>query len=301
MTIDDFICYGEKLKKYGVLSGFITGGEPTLNKDCPEILEEAIEIFPINVTLSTNLCNSSKTFFRSIQIALSHNLSIETSLDGFQQTNNILRPAASNIDTYNAILKNMIKIIKLKRKMKSESFLGVNITVSKINIKEVLSLIKFVQKIGWAPSIQLVQNTGDLALKHPNKKQRIITTSSYEFKSTINEIKKIFEHDSFSKDYFDWILGRISGTEKKYCPYQHIPIVFKIWPDGSISICSSKPIGNLNYSDLDQIFNSSTYYQELKKLSKCKGCSYPLYIGPKILSKKLILNILNGAFTNILM
>lgn len=297
MTIDDFRFYGEKLKRYGVLSGFITGGEPTLNKFCSQILKEAVEIFPFNITLNTNLCNSGKLFTECIKVSLSNNISIETSLDGFQKINNILRPSVSKMNVYKIVLKNMQKISEQKRKMKSNSFLSVNIVVSNFNVRYLHHFIKFVCKTGWVPTIQLVQKNGDLAQKN----QKIQAPSFFELYPTILTIKKLFNCNTYTNDYLNFLLEYVSGKSEKYCPYLHKPVVFKLWPNGDITICDSRPIGNLNFSDLDQIFNSEKYAKEIKKMVFCEGCSYPLYIAPYIFKKRIIKNIFDGSFMNIFM
>ena len=82
-----------RLKPYSIASLTISGGEPSLVKDMPQILDYSANEFPFGVNVNSNLYADEKILLPFVESALRNNIRIGTSYDGLGGTADKLRGA----------------------------------------------------------------------------------------------------------------------------------------------------------------------------------------------------------------
>jgi MoaA/NifB/PqqE/SkfB family radical SAM enzyme len=118
MSIDAFRKYADMLSDYEIPVCTISGGEPTLAPDMPEILEEAVRRFPVKVMLISNFYARPTLFKRVMEAALRNNVHIVCSFDGFGHVADSLR-GASNVST--RVCENLKLVTDMKSELRSRS------------------------------------------------------------------------------------------------------------------------------------------------------------------------------------
>ena len=109
LTFDQFKAIIDRLKPYSIASLTISGGEPSLVKELPEMLEYAAGKFPFGINVNSNLYANEKIITRFAEAALRNNIRIGTSFDGFDNVADKLRGGK---DVSKKVMKNMELVTK---------------------------------------------------------------------------------------------------------------------------------------------------------------------------------------------
>lgn len=267
VTFDAYRDIIEKLKRHKIASLTISGGEPSLVKDIDKILDYSARQFKFGVNVNSNLYASEKIIRPFAEAALRNNIRIGTSFDGIGEVADKLRGAK---DVSARVLKNIEMVTKMKKEMKSGSTLNMNTVISDQNLHQIPDILAISEKYGWTHTLA-PWNSFFYQEKDPN-----MPTLHYS-----EELDKVIKfaltknNISCSREFLSRIPEYTRKETEKLCPYlTGIFRSYKIFvdPNGDISLCSRKPIGNIHKSELSDILQSKEYLEDLEGYKKCEGC-----------------------------
>ncbi len=283
-NLDKIKSIAENLKKIGVAFILLTGGEPYMRKDLPQI----IKIFTdneIHVRMQTNgfaheekICESIENGGRDISISLdSLKFEVQDKINGgFKNTWHKAIEAAC---TYTKYLP------------KDNSFASFGCVLQPDNIKEILNIIKFSTQIDWYTSLVPIHTTSlDNPMGFRTFDKFLYTDSQKHYlKELISQIEKlkknkmlIYDSKQYLEDVIRFSLGEKTTWRSKNDNVCDSPnLYFAILPNGSFAPCCDHRIKNsINVYDKDfpKIYKSSEFKNRvINKVSSCEGCMYGSY------------------------
>ncbi len=269
VTFDSYVNLIEKLNPYNIASLTISGGEPSLVKDIDKILDYSAKKFPFGVNVNSNLYGSEKIVRPFAEAALRNNIRIGTSFDGLGAVADRLR-GAKNVSK--RVLANIEMVTEMRKEMGSKSTLNMNTVISDQNLHQIPEILDISQKYGWTQTIApwnsffyQDQNPNMPTLKYSEELQKVV------------DLALTRENVSCSRTFLENIPNYVQGKTDKLCPYlTGLFRTYKIFvdPNGDVSLCSRNPIGNLNESTLEEIFDprSEKYKEDIEGYKKCPKC-----------------------------
>ncbi len=265
MDIHMFRQIARELSRYGAYIGFISGGEATMVHDLPHILIESRKTFPVATTLVTGLYNKSELIREIGRICLDHEINMQTSLDGFGETGDLLRGAK---DFSATVLRHMEMISAMRGS--SRSLLYCNIVLSRINLAQVPELIAAARAIGWKATIGLYH--------HLTETTREDDGLSVQPGEDLDKLAIFLDNNPDILNLNAWIRGIapfISRGETTPCPFvasRFLSSRTTIMENGDLHLCWGGPVGNLLTHSMAEIFSGDTYRQRLEEYRSCRGC-----------------------------
>jgi len=290
ITLDQFKKIYESLRPYRISSLTISGGEPSLVKDMPEIMEFSAKKFPFGVNVNSNLYASEETIRKFSTAALRNNIRIGTSFDGFGEVADRLRGAKNVSDRVTA---NIELVTGLRKELKSSSTLNVHTVVSDRNIHQVPDILDLSEKYGWTQTLAPVNNFFYQDSSDPDAPKLTYSQQLEDLIKLASSKKNI----AVSKAFLTSIPKFIRGETDKYCPYlTGIFRTYKIFiePNGDLSLCSREPIGNVLESGIEDILKTGLYRSDREKYTRCQGCWMACFVeillAMPALYQKIIIN-----------
>ena len=285
----------------------VSGGEPTLRTDLPEICElfhknnktNNIHI-PTN-GLSPNLIKSK---IKEVLEKCDCRITVAISLDGLKETHDNIRGVKDNFES---VLETYKELLDLKKNHKNLKLM-VNTVISNKNYKEVVKLINFVK----TNMPELDGHGFDWIRGNPKDKEFGIPSLD-EIKELLPMLKKTEEtylnkrknlRDRLElgiRHYLSDLKYEIIKSNKQVIPCRAGDIFAVVYPQGDVALCELLPmIGNLREQDIKTVWNSEKAESQRQHIKdkKCHcthGCFQPTNVMlypkayPKIL-KKLITN-----------
>lgn len=272
-NIDDLLKVRDVLKSLGVAFVVLTGGEPFLRDDLPEI----VRIFSsagFLVRIQTNgSWVVSETRLKSVA---------DAGLDFINFSLDTCDPAKHDYicrseGVWHYVVNNIEKAVKILPKDRA---VNVAITVSALNIKELPDLVSFVDSMDAysLPVPVMLPKSNNIttpyrAFSDEMSFDRVDKTIVKNVFSTLFLLKKrgvkIGMSDVFLRAAEDVIL---SGEAKWECDAGLL--YFAIYPGGFISPCSEiNPVSNILSEDFLTLFRSEAYRIQVKHLREnCEGC-----------------------------
>lgn len=188
--------------KYGVESICLTGGDPVLHTNFEDILKLERK-FKLGIITSGN-------FKKNFDFSLLKNLDfIRFSLDSLDKEIYYKIRGRNNL---HEIIENILTAKKYNNNI------GINFTIQKLNVHEVIDIAKFVVKNGIKRLIIYpVHHAGDLELDKHDKERLIITL--YHIITTLHYDKIIDENNLGFM--FDWLAGEIQFKK----PHVEVPCI----------------------------------------------------------------------------
>jgi len=251
----------------------ITGGEPTLREDLPELFEEAIRALPNIKGLSTiTNCIKEKDVIdrieKSIQVCNDNGkeFSMMISLDGYGEVHDKVRGRKGNFETA------MIVYEHFRKK-------GINIstgaTISKVNVWEMDELLDFLNQNKIYGRFRVAEFIN--RLYNSNKSDVIRNFDADETYNLILFFYKLiysgFEKNEAYIRTYKSIINILSGGQRLIgCPYQNNGLVLN--SKGEMAYCAPKSaiIGNsLNDNALD-LYNENLKEKDRVKNENCSDC-----------------------------
>ncbi|HNX22869.1 MAG TPA: radical SAM protein [Spirochaetota bacterium] len=275
----------EKLKHHKIASLTLSGGEPSLVKDIDRILDYSARQFKFGVNVNSNLYANEKIIRPFAEAALRNNIRIGTSFDGIGAVADKLRGAK---DVSARVLKNIEMVTEMKKEMNSGSTLNMNTVISDQNLHQIPDILAISEKFGWTHTLA-PWNSFFYQKKDPNMPTLHYTEELekvIKFALTRNNI-------SCSREFLSRIPEYTKKGTEKLCPYlTGIFRSYKIFvdPNGDLSLCSRKPIGNLHKSELIDILNSKEYLKDVEGYKKCEGCWMACFVEVLLASPNLYRN-----------
>lgn len=267
----------------------ITGGEPFIRKDLPEIVEiinEKTKAEFFHITTNGLLTNKILEMVEEI-LRKGINLDIKVSIDAIGAKHDKMRGIKG---AYKKAHKTAIELKKLQKKY--PFYLGINQVITKSNIDEMKKVHKLCKNMG-------VEYHGMLALK---------SRPLFGNKKNITEDHRFSTFDNFTKSEFKKIIGYIKKTRKKkkeeitgrgflekmssqyylngaknrlvknknypkppcMALFSHI----RLNPNGDLITCSyiTEPLGNLKNNTFTKIWSSNKAKNYRRAVKKCSGC-----------------------------
>lgn len=164
LTPEEIQLVAEASKGYGVKYVKLTGGEPTLRKDLPEIIQN-LKVLDLEVSMTTNGFLLSKLAHKLKEAGLDRvNVSLHTlNREKFKKI--------TGIDGLDKVIEGIKEAINANLRP-----LKINFVVTKININEAFEIIKFAENIG-VDEVHLIElhpiGLGKLAFSNHEKLDEI--------------------------------------------------------------------------------------------------------------------------------
>ncbi len=266
--------YLDRLAPHRIASLTISGGEPSLVKDMPQIFDYVADKFPFGVNCNSNLYAQESVIRKFAEAALRNNIRIGTSFDGFGEVADKLRGAANVAER---VEKNIAMITEMRREMNSSSTLNMHTVISDQNIDQVPDILAVSEKYGWTQTLAPVNNfyyqdSSDPrtpVLHYSEKLEKLVALAATK------------PHVAVSKAFLLGIPKYVKGGADKYCPYlTGIFKVFKVFmdPNGDLSLCSRTPLGNIMEQTLEDMLKSERYEKDIRSYRGCPGCWMACFI-----------------------
>ena len=292
ITLEQFKNIYNALKPYNVASLTLSGGEPSLAKDMPEIIEFASGKFPFGINLNTNLFANEKIITRVATSALKCNARIGTSFDGIGELADKLR-GVKNVSQ--RVIENIELVSELKKKYNSSSILSIHTVISDKSISQVPDILKISEKYGWKHTLAPVNNffyQEDDNVNFPKLHY------SKELEEIIN-IANSKENIGCSREFLKSIPKFTKGEIDKFCPYLTKMFgTYKVFvdPDGNLALCNREPIGNVLESSIEDILKTEKYKSDYKAYKKCQGCWMICFVEVLLAMPKFYRNMIKNRF-----
>jgi len=251
----------------------VTGGEPTLREDLPDVYKAIIKARP-NITglsIITNAINSEDVLNRikhikSICDENQIHFSAMVSIDGVGKVHDQVRGVKGNFDT-------AIKVFKfLQDELKIKTDFGC--TISKINVWDVDDLLFYAKKNNLNGRFRVAETINRL---YNNDRGKVIRNfdddETYHSLLFFEKLKRTFEKNVTYVRTYSSIQNMLMGGDRQIgCPYHKNGVV--LGSKGQLSYCApkSKEIGNaLNTSSL-KLYKDN--FNEKKRIlnENCKSC-----------------------------
>ena len=274
LSLEEIKIAANKIQKLGVSHVVITGGEPLIRKDLPEI----ISIFSklnISTRLQTNgLILTEEKLDQLIKAGLDD---ITISLDTLDDKKQDYICGLKNIN----VASKSLKMLELIVKKMPKSMIAANIVVSHKNLMELIFLIKFLDSKGiWSTfvPVNLAEEKEDYLFKAKSDEFKFNKEDKQNSKKIYNQILKLKKQGYkilVSSKFLKQSPKYINDNNKKWkCDAGEL--YFSIFPDGSFSPCDEIPT-EMNILDKDflQKYKSKEFKNFLKNVQNtCEGCFY---------------------------
>ena len=251
----------------------VTGGEPTLREDLPEIYSAIIDVTPniIGLSIITNSIESEQVIgtiskIKAICDQRNVGFSAMISIDGVGKVHDSVRGIKGNFETAISVFKT------LQNKLNIPTSFGC--TISKINAWDADDLLYYAKNNNMYGRFRVAETINRLYNHNRGKVIRNFDEDeTYNLLLFFEKLKLTYERNKTYQRTYSSIQNILKGGERLIgCPYHNNGIV--LGSKGQISYCApkSKEIGNaLNTSALDLYKNN---FKEKERILKedCKNC-----------------------------
>jgi MoaA/NifB/PqqE/SkfB family radical SAM enzyme len=267
ISAGDFKLIIDRLAKYGTQVINLTGGEPLLHPDLPEIFRLVKEKGFARVQLLSNFYAPEKKIDQIIKLLLDHKVSLSCSFDGFGEVADKLRGAR---DVAKIVMRGMEELDRQNRKRGKPILTAVNVVVNQQNLHQVPEIIEYIERLGWKVYIDVYRWSSTnhnevefLKIKDFEKLNEVFTIVK---KSPVVLTPRwlINGFDRYLKDDFP-----------KKCPYLDSPTFgskFFVHPNGDVKVCIGEEIGNILKQSPEEIFTSEKWEKFIEDFKDCQGC-----------------------------
>lgn len=247
----------------------ITGGEPFLRMDLPEIIEALKEIAPFSrLVISTNgfLPKLMKKQVPQI-LKIDKNIAIRLSLDGWKKTHDRIRGIPNG---FNLVLESL-KICK----QAGVKDLGIGFTIMKDNLKDLIEIYEFTKNEEIELSLSLVTSSpiyfgmGKDSLRPDNHNEVVKQLN----RVIIKRFKSIKPKEWF-RGWFEQQLLKFYLDNKRPYICDAGSSFFYLDSIGNIYTCNIKGwlLGNIRKDPFYKIWNSKQANTMRKRVRKCDDC-----------------------------
>ncbi|MDZ7374791.1 MAG: radical SAM protein, partial [candidate division KSB1 bacterium] len=254
-----------RLEEYGAYIGFLSGGEPTLVPELPEMLPLAAQTFAVSTTLVTGLYNRTSTIERVGRLALELGVNIQTSLDGLGSVGDNLRGVP---DFSQTVLRHMALLSSWKGR--SSSLLYVNVVLSAVNLSQVPEIVQRAADLGWKVTLGLYHHLTETT-RYDDELRLRPSPQLQEVVERLVDCPHILNLPSFLR-------GIVPFLEKgafPICPFVDDALLstrLTLMENGDVHLCWGGPVGNVLKSRLVEIMEGKSYRRRLAEYRICGGC-----------------------------
>jgi len=284
-NIDEIKRIADNLAKIGVAIILLTGGEPFVRNDLPEIIK-AFSTRGIHVRMQTNGLASEEKIIQAIEAG---GKDISISLDS-------LRPSIQNHVNGGFVRswERAIEVISLfsTHLPKNKSFAALGCVLQPDNLNEIEQVIRFGTKIGWHVSLVPAHVTSyskprgfrtfDKSLLFPAEMYGAVDKLLDKVRIMRDQGYLLYDSDQYLNDIKSFIRNEpTSWRDRNHGVCDSPNLYFAILPNGEFAPCCDHrmPNGTATYAkDFPKIYNDSLWRSEVKGVvSSCEGCMYGSY------------------------
>lgn len=258
----------------------VTGGEPTLRKDLPDIFQAIINALPQlkGLSMITNCIdhtNVIKNISEIKRLCDRQNISFQTmiSIDGVGKVHDKVRGIKGNFESTRKVME------WLKSNNIDFSF---GATISKINVWDIEELLFFAKKNNLYGRFRIAEFINRL---NNSDKTNIIRNfnddEKYQLWLFFQKLIVTFEQNRTFQNTYKSIQNVLMGGERTIsCPYQTNGIVFN--SKGELSYCAPKSsiIGNAKNSPAIEIYRDNIMERKNIFTENCKNCIHDYHSSP---------------------
>lgn len=272
-----------RLREAGVVYVGISGGEPLLRRDIPEVISYAKSLgFVIGINTS-GIPHNKKIYKTLLEAGLD---SISFSLDGATPDVHEIHRKGCPFDE---VIEGIRLMVKLKEELNSDVRISTSTVVTKSNAFQIEAISELRQKLGAGRNnFQPVWNIDSRA----NFKERFgLVDADRNFLENIRE--RLNKIPGANIEEFNSLIPSFYGDKKKLKGYECFAgrAFVYVDPEGNIYPCSlvDVPLASLLESDWKKRLNDGENIPKLKNLSKqsCGGCSLICYMERNIILNSL--------------
>ena len=256
------------MKKLGAKAiTFTGGGEPMIHKNFYEILKRSNEIgFDCGL-----ITNGSVITEKNAELLLKNLNWLRVSMSGGDKESYF---KVQGKDHFELVCKNLNIIASAKKKLKSNTKLGLRMLITKENIHTLYNLAEIIKKIDGINYLQIAPDHdnddngvfwhGDLVKKEKNKSEKILKEKKIDF---ITSGFEILNTNNFERK------NTLNIPSRCFAHFYQVAIM----ADGNVAFCKNARfdknfiIGNININTIEEIWNSKKN-QELEKWVKPSNC-----------------------------
>ncbi len=273
LTIPDIIDFFEKnkhrlrkLKNIG-----ITGGEPTLKQDLPDLFSYLRKEYP-----KTRIGIQTHGLFPKVQLKMIQkiydiypDIGLAVSLDGVGETHAKVRGVAGAYEKALTTIKQS-KEIGIKE-------ITVGLTISSENIEQIPEVERVCKELGCEFSCFLAEE-GDYFDNADN------SATAFTEDERLNIIQKLKTFDYHY--YMDNVRLQLLGKRKRELTCYSGRTSIVVDPYGDIRPCLilDETFGNIKQRSLDDVMTSDETVEKLTKLKSCKECFLQCEVGASVLT-----------------
>lgn len=224
----------------------ITGGEPFIREDLPEIIRELYK-------KSDRIVISTNGFFTDRIIKLCEefpNVGIRISIEGLEETNNKIRGLD---DGFNKGYSTLKKLVDMKH-----PDVGFGMTVQDANAKDLVPLYDLSNELNMEFATASLHNSFYFVEAKNIIKDRLMVAK--EFEKLINKLLESNSPKKWFRAYFNHGLINYIFGQKRLLPCDMAFDTFFIDPYGDVMPCNGtknkEVMGNLNNQTWDELWNS---------------------------------------------
>jgi len=237
----------------------ITGGEPFIREDLPEIVRELYK-------KSDRIVISTNGFFTDRIIALCEEfpeVGIRISIEGLEETNNSIRGLD---DGFNRGVSTLKKLVEMKH-----PDVGFGMTVQDANAKDLVPLYKISDKMNMEFATASLHNSFYFVESNNIIHDREMVAKNFE--ELVNELLKSNSPKKWFRAYFNHGLINYIYSQPRLLPCDMAFDTFFIDPYGDVMPCNGtrekKVMGNLNEQSWDELWNSEQAEKVRNKVRHC--------------------------------
>lgn len=236
----------------------ITGGEPFIRTDLPDIVRELYK-------KSERIVISTNGFFTDRIIALCKefpNVGIRISIEGLEDTNNAIRGLP---DGFNRGYTTLKKLVEMKH-----PDVGFGMTVQDKNAPDLVPLYKLSEELKMEFATASLHNSFYFVENKNIIKDRMMVAQNFE--NLVNELLNSNQPKKWFRAYFNHGLINYVFGQKRLLPCDMAFDTFFIDPYGDVMPCNGtkdkEVMGNLNEQSWDELWNS-TQADNVRKIVRC--------------------------------
>ncbi len=237
----------------------ITGGEPFIREDLPDIVRELYK-------KSDRIVISTNGFFTDRIIKLCEefpNVGIRISIEGLEETNNQIRGLD---DGYNKGYSTLKKLVEMKH-----PDVGFGMTVQDANAKDLVALYEKSNELGMEFATASLHNSFYFVEAKNIIKDRMMVAK--EFELLVNKLLESNSPKKWFRAYFNHGLINYIFGQKRLLPCDMSFDTFFIDPYGDVMPCNGtkdkEVMGNLNTSTWEELWNSEQAEKVRTKVRHC--------------------------------
>ena len=284
-SLDEIKRIADNFSKLGVAIVLLTGGEPYVRDDLPEIIRE-FETHGVHVRMQTNGMATEEQIHKSIEYG---GKDISISLDSLHS------PTQDDINggfkkSWYRALQTMATYTKYLPK--EGSFAALGCVMQRENLGDIEDVIRFGTEIGWFTSlvpIHVTDNFHPMNFRSFDQSARFQPHEYSDVEKVIEKVRRmqkegflLFDSDQYLDDIKRFVFNQPTTWRSKndgVCDSPHL--YFAVLPNGDFAPCCDH---RLSYSvptyspDFPKDYKDAFFRGEvLKKTKTCSGCMYGSY------------------------